>query len=316
VTVTKKIYSNGIDGYAYTREGSWAAARSTNTAYSASSLAASGWGVIAEKDSALYQNGQSHFFFNTASIPASAVVTGATMKVYGYYHSTYAANNQKMTLVGSLLTGAPGSADANKVGSVEFTSTRQTVPNENSTAYISLPLNASGLAAINRSGTTALATRMSYDMDNTMPTGRNLMQIWFSEAPDISQRPYLEVTYTVSSAELLQLNSLLDVMPEPSPASLLLDSASTSTAEALPDSGTASSTLPLMSTTTPSVEGALLNSLDGPPPASTSTMPSFVSSSTVTDTQSTSLVTDVADAANTAPTMPVAIGTTSSTTIQ
>jgi Bacterial TSP3 repeat len=197
ITVTKRIYSNAQDGYVFSRQGTWALARSTNSSTAFSGTAAEGWGVIAENDASYYQVGQSHLFFDTAVIPANATITGANVGVYAAYYTPYKADNETLTLVTSPLTAAPSSSDANKTGSVELTSARQTVPTEAAPAYVVLPLNATGISTINKTGITAFATRMSYDFDNTTPTGRNLMWLSYSENGNQNQRPYLDVTYTV-----------------------------------------------------------------------------------------------------------------------
>lgn len=138
---------------------------------------------------------------DTSTLSGAATITAGT--VYIYVHAvadSYGVGS--VCLVGS--TQASGTAltgtDYAAVGSTEF-ATRKTIASMTAGSWVSFPLNSSGLAAINKGGTTKFAFRTNHDLDNNLTgfsgVGSEYMIAYASEYSDTTKRPYLEVTYTL-----------------------------------------------------------------------------------------------------------------------
>jgi hypothetical protein len=184
------------DGAVFSRESSWTTARGTNTgAWASGNTDTSFWGIVSEYDNTtgnMYQVGQYHLGFNLGLLGTGAVVSSASACVNMYYATNYRVDNQMISIVQSTLTSQPSRSDANKATSLEISS-RQQIPDQASGGYVCFPLNSSGISLLNRGGTVAIAMRASKDLDNAMPTGRNLFGVSSSKS---STPPYLLLTYT------------------------------------------------------------------------------------------------------------------------
>lgn len=138
---------------------------------------------------------------DTSAIGAGSTITAATL--YGYIGGVGQTRGGSVCLVaGSQASGTSLTAnDFDNVGTTELC-TRQALSGLTLNTWLALALNASGLAAISKTGTTLLATRHSADLDNST-TGwvsgdQDFLLMRSSEyTTDTTKRPYLEVTYTV-----------------------------------------------------------------------------------------------------------------------
>jgi len=67
--------------------------------------------------------------------------------------------------------------------------------------YTEMALNSSGIAAINKTGTTRLGMRSGYDLENEEPPSSSYgkVQAYFSEYTGTDRDPYLSVTVEESS---------------------------------------------------------------------------------------------------------------------
>jgi len=139
---------------------------------------------------------------DTSAIGSGATISAATLYVYIGGAGTTKAGTLCL-VAGSQAAGSSLTAnDFDNVGSTLLSDTTPTI--SGLTGWVSFPLNAAGLAAINKTGTTLLATRLSYDRDNSVTgfvAGDQVYAYMRSSeyTTDTSKRPYLEVTYSSST---------------------------------------------------------------------------------------------------------------------
>ncbi len=133
--------------------------------------------------------------FDTSSLPDNAVISAATLKLYGSAVATGSADSVH------IVQGSQGSpvavGDYSAVGSTSFGSIA--LSSWSNGAYNSIALDASGIAAISLSGTTKFAARASSDLNNSAPGSQQSCAAYYSEESGTSKDPVLEVTYTLAS---------------------------------------------------------------------------------------------------------------------
>lgn len=150
------------------------------------------------------------FFFDTSSLPDDAVISSATFSLCRRDTDVGAKSDGIGSSALGLTAWSPVS-DTNWVKSDRNTwaSTRLAtdVPWASIAAagsYTDWTLNASGIAAINKTGYTKLMTRINWDIDNTDPGGtgiRNTICGWQTGNTGQTSGPKLTVTYTLPSAQ-------------------------------------------------------------------------------------------------------------------
>ena len=158
--------------------GSWSALRNASDGYQADDTS------VTTRAMSLYYQPTQQFeiwwqfqLFDTASIPDGDTVASATLSFYRYNSgdsNDYSATNatyKYLTCVGSTPASntALATADFDQVGSTKLCAsdvpvTSGTVPSVS--AYTNMSLNASGVAAIAKTGVTKLAIVNGYDFDN------------------------------------------------------------------------------------------------------------------------------------------------------
>lgn len=141
--------------------------------------------------------------FNTAGLPDDAVISGATLSLYG---------NLKTNGLGSLTIGVVSSNPAanNTIAASDFNianfgatdyGTRYTYAGFSTSAYNDMAFNATGIAAISKTGITKLGTRLGNDIDDSSPTWSSLAQTYFyaiaADTTGTSTDPKLVVTYSL-----------------------------------------------------------------------------------------------------------------------
>lgn len=151
------------------------------------------------------------FEFDT-SIIGAGTISAATFSVYGSAASGAGqVFNQSVGITGTN-AGTPAShlvlanSDYNIAGYIDtlLSDTVKTVATWPTSAYQDYPLNATGLAYINKTGYTAIALRLSADYLNTMPTwitdSSDYVEVHMSEWADTTSDPKLTITWTAAAS--------------------------------------------------------------------------------------------------------------------
>jgi hypothetical protein len=117
-----------------------------------------------------YRIGRTFEPVDTSSVPADASISSANWNLYGET-ITNSANLDILSVEGlESSTSTLTNSDFPSVGSTAWSST-VTGSSLSTGAYNAIPLNATGIAAINRSGWTKFAFREKNDFDNSAPPG-------------------------------------------------------------------------------------------------------------------------------------------------
>lgn len=136
--------------------------------------------------------------FDTSSIPDDATITSASLYIYPQT-ITNVGYTDSLCVVESTAASATAlvAGDFDQVGSTEF-ATRVSTSGLSTSAYKEIPLNASGLAAISKTGYTKLALRSARDVDNSAPSNGqySILLINTADQTGDSKDPKLVVTYT------------------------------------------------------------------------------------------------------------------------
>ncbi len=189
------LNAHSSSGFVRSRNATWATARAAATG----DLVGEEF-VGAELSSGNYDIYRYFAKFNTAPL-AGSVITAAELKIYAVSRNT----TTDFTIVTSTHT-APDTT----LTTADFDSLTVTTPTELAsrtanvsgiglTSYLTISLNAGGLAEINKTGYSKFAFRSSKDVDNSAPAGRSYLEI----DPDTgSNPPQLVVTYTPGSGAL------------------------------------------------------------------------------------------------------------------
>lgn len=188
---------------------SWAAARAAFG--SSSGDQASGTKLLAgyasnnAGDEFTYTIGRGFVNFDTSSLPAGTI-TDVRLGLYvtnvynGRSGGGAGPDGSLVVTSGTPASSPPSNSDFSQVGSTEYgrvayssMGAHASTPN----AYTEIQLNAAGIAAINRSGTTKLALLASQDFDASAPANLtyNGAYIATADATGTSTDPYLIVTY-------------------------------------------------------------------------------------------------------------------------
>ena len=137
--------------------------------------------------------------FDTSGLPDGATIVSARLRLW--------VTNLYTTLASSLCVVASTQASATDLATSDWTAvgtteliTRASISGLTTGQYNNLSLNASGLAAISKTGYTKFAFLISQDVDNTDITNSATdfcgVKIDMSEFTGTSHDPILEVTYT------------------------------------------------------------------------------------------------------------------------
>lgn len=154
------------------------------------------------------------YLFDTSALPDGASVSAATLSIY-----EIAAGNQSDALGQDIhiCSSTPASntalttADFDQFGSTSFGSKDQGTWADD--AYNEISLNATGLAAISKTGITKFGMRYSSDINNSRPgpsTNYSYITNYFADQTGTTNDPKLVVTYStvVGPTNLKTLNGL------------------------------------------------------------------------------------------------------------
>lgn len=156
---------------------------------------------------------RSFFTFNTSALTGAAVISAATVSLFdsfGVSDPSGLGPGIDLVSVTPTANNALAESDYSAFGTTSYTGSPKTAGSWTSGAYNAFTLNATGLAAVSKTGITRIGAREStYDITGTTPawtSGTNVgVGIYFSDQTGSSNDPKLEVTYTVPNFLLVTL---------------------------------------------------------------------------------------------------------------
>lgn len=185
------------DGSTLTRTSPRSTARSTNVTTYGQENDTAYWGMVCENDGD-YQYAQSYFQFDTSAIPDTDTVTSGSLQVYTNEGSGLVTDGYTQRLVGHTITdnGTNYTNLANNNGSISATAYTTMYSDDDIDADTTLTqrtwnLNSAGKSYVSKTGNTLFALRLSGDMTDATPTGRNLHWVAFEES---ATDPVLTIT--------------------------------------------------------------------------------------------------------------------------
>lgn len=182
MAVLTQSEAGGGNGVRVTGQADWATARSQTTGTTTNFVIDN-----TKVGAGNFQLSRGFFWFNTASIGQGSTISAAVFRHPAISNNT---NDEAITVhvVGHTGTETTiAGADIDQIGATSYGSVLMSGLSTSVTTDISL--NATGLAAINKGGNTAIGLIGSLDKDNTSPNGINQYTITVTS-------PVLEVTYT------------------------------------------------------------------------------------------------------------------------
>lgn len=182
-------------GTGHIRKGNavWATARGANAGDSTDTTGEI-W-AEAMLSGGVYYISRAFITFDTSSIPDNATITAATLRLYGRATDT----TRTIDIVGATASniGSIDTDDYDQYDSTEFGNNVFT----GSDAWEETALNASGIAHINKAGSTTFCIRHQYDTDDTVTGSADLYMIW--DTHDGVNPEELVITYSVPSGNPL-----------------------------------------------------------------------------------------------------------------
>ncbi len=143
---------------------------------------------------------RSIFLFDTSGLPDNAIISAATLSLYGYAKADYIPSTPSTNIYSSnpASNTALAGGDYNSLGSTAF-STDITYAGWSISAYNNFTLNSSGIAAISKVGVSKFGGRNSqYDVAGSAPPwtsgGNSWVKCYFAEQ-GAGYQPKLVVTY-------------------------------------------------------------------------------------------------------------------------
>lgn len=211
-TMTSFFSDSGGDGEVYTGGAVWDTQHDA-TSGTADGAATTAW-VYSEPGGANYWIGRMALPFDTSAIPDGATITSATLKVY-VDTKTDSDNDANAFIRVVQNTTASATAldngDYDQIGSIDNPTAGASdtdITGISSGAYLSIPLNSTGLSWINKTGHTKLGLREGHDATDTAPnvSGITGMRVRTANTAGTSQDPILEITYQTGSSGPTTIN--------------------------------------------------------------------------------------------------------------
>lgn len=142
------------------------------------------------------------FLFDTSSLPDGATISSAVLSLCSTSDGAY--KNEDTTSV-EIVSSNPAAnnninnADYDQLGTTSFASKNLSAWTTSDGTYNDFTLNASGIAAISKTGVTKLGARIGKDLNNSAPSGINQLYIYFSGQSGTDKDPKLVITYSVDT---------------------------------------------------------------------------------------------------------------------
>ena len=138
------------------------------------------------------------FLFNTQSLTANAVISNASVLLFGIYKEQANSGHSNVHIVSSNPTSTTEATDTDysSLGSTSFSSIVYSSINAN--GFNDFVMDANGINNISKTGISKFGGRSNGDLNNSQPTSVNLLQFYSAENEDgTSRSPKLVITYTL-----------------------------------------------------------------------------------------------------------------------
>jgi len=145
--------------------------------------------------------------FDTSSIPDTATIDSAVVSLYGTLTTQTTADDYSVVANTGAANASYSVADFDQFGTTKF-ATDITGASFSATGYNDWTLNATGIAAISKTGVSKLGFRSSKDISNTAPLGANYVLAYSADFTGTSSDPKLVVTYTAVTTSIKSINGL------------------------------------------------------------------------------------------------------------
>lgn len=198
--------TTSVDGEVTSGNGTvWATQRGLADGASADDAGTTGNQIAAQFFTPNYSLARGFFLFDTSTIGDDDTIDSAVLSLKGAFSTTNADSSSNVIVATTPASNtAITTADYDQVGTTSFGS--HALSAWSTSAYNDITLNASGLAAITKTGVSKFGARNSRDFDNVAPTGGN--DSYFLPAGSASE-PKLAVTHssagTISPPTLLTM---------------------------------------------------------------------------------------------------------------
>jgi len=159
--------------------------------------------------------------FDTSALPDDATITGATLYVYPTTKWDVDTNGAVRVVQNTTASATSLNADDyDQIGSINDPAAGATdsdITGISTGSYLSIPLNATGLSWISKTGVTKLGLRESHDATDSAPaSGLNGIRISTADETGTAQDPKLEITYTTAgggggTSTPLNINGMQDI---------------------------------------------------------------------------------------------------------
>lgn len=204
-------YPGAVDGHIGYSNTSWATCRGASDGDSVSNTRTDRQWARSDYADPDYEITRLFFPVNTADLSDVAVISAASLNLYGGYIRTWDNDSYDYSVVvqtSQASETALSTADYDQVGSTAGSSTYDTSALTEG-GWNSLSLNATGLTWISKTGYTKIGVREGHDMANHAAAGRTTHEYAPSES---ANDPYLSVTYTANATP--SISSVAD-SPDP-----------------------------------------------------------------------------------------------------
>ncbi len=212
---TLTVYPNAntesvsVDGMVRGTNSNHTAARDAATGDLADDTSAEGLPGCADVQSTDFYISRAFFLFDTSSLAALGIISAATLSVYGtaktstgdtanIYSSSPASNTALVT------------ADYDQVGTTAL-ATGITVASWSTSGYNDFALNATGIAAISKTGISKFSMRLGGDVNDAF--SGNDLRFYFADQTGTSSDPKLTITYTDTVSNINIVNSKIKNSP-------------------------------------------------------------------------------------------------------
>lgn len=190
--------SVSVDGFTeyFVDNGVWSTARDASTATVAgdTNTLSYGGGQSNGFPGPDYELDRAFFLFDTSAIPDTDGISSTTLSIYDGTNGNSNTNSITYHIVSSSPASntAIGTADHDQIGSTSFGSKALSTFSNNT--FANFEFNASGLAAISKTGVSKFAMRSNLDIDNSAPTGANRFDVTYADSA--SNDPKLVVEHS------------------------------------------------------------------------------------------------------------------------